>query len=118
MSLSKQIKARTNRRKFRIRGTQVSRGSKLRITVYRTLSNIYVQVIDDAKQITVASFSSLHLKNALGDKKTIAKNVGLELGKILNQEKIGNVFFDRGEYLYHGRVKALADGLRESGLNF
>jgi large subunit ribosomal protein L18 len=79
---------------------------------------VYAQIIDDAQQKTLASFSSLNLKKVTGDKKAVAKMVGMELGKLAVAKNIGDVFFDRGQYLYHGRVKALAEGLREAGLKF
>jgi large subunit ribosomal protein L18 len=118
MSLLKKIKIRTARRAFRVRNAQVVRGDRARVSVHRTLKQIYAQVIDDKTHQTLAAFSSLNLKNAKGDKTAIARQVGLELGKIAIQKNLTAVFFDRGHFLYHGRVKALADGLRESGLQF
>ena len=118
MSLLKKLKARHKRRTFRVRGAQQSRGTKLRISVYRSLDHIYAQIIDDAKGHTVLSCSSKVLTKATGPKKDVAKQVGLELGKLAVEKQIGDVFFDRGQYLYHGRVQALADGLREAGLKF
>jgi len=118
MSLLKTIQKRTIRRAFRVRNAQVSRGERIRVSVHRTLNQIYVQAIDDKNNSTVAAYSSLNLKNVKGDKKEIAKRVGIELGKMLIQKQLSLVFFDRGQFLYHGRVKALADGLRESGLQF
>ena len=112
MSSLRNFKRQTQRRIHRVRSNQ-SRGIRLRVCVYRSLSQIYVQIIDDNKHETVASYSSLQLK-----KTEVAKKVGLELGKIALNKKISDVFFDRGGYLYHGRVKALADGLREAGLKF
>ncbi len=118
MSLEKNLASRVRRRSFRVRNKFTSRGIKPRVTVSRSLQNIYVQLIDDSSGMTLASFSSLNLKNKSGDKKTVAKQVGLELGKLAAEKNINDVFFDRGSYLYHGRVKALAEGLREGGLNF
>ena len=118
MSLLKKIQLRTVRRTFRVRNAQPSRGERVRISVYRTLKQIYAQAIDDKTHQTVASFSSLTLAKVAGDKKEQARQVGLELGKVLLQKNLTSVFFDRGHFLYHGRVKALADGLRESGLQF
>ncbi|MFA5075387.1 MAG: 50S ribosomal protein L18 [Candidatus Babeliales bacterium] len=116
----KKIQQRTIRRVHRIKGSQNSRGLKLRICVFRSLKNMYAQIIDDNTQNTIASFSSLNLttKDKKTDKKEIAKKVGIELGKIALSKSIDKVFFDRGRYLYHGRVRALAEGLRESGLQF
>ena len=118
MSLFKKNKLRAKRRAFRVRGGQVSRGLKPRVAVYRSLSNIYAQIIDDNARVTLASFSSLNLKEKSGDKKAIAKLVGIELGKIALEKGVIDCFFDRGGNLYHGRVRALADGLREVGLKF
>lgn len=118
MSSLKKIRQTTQRRIFRVRGAQLHRGEKLRISVRRSLNQIYAQIIDDSKHETVLSYSSLQLKDAAGKKTEIAKQVGLELGKMALEKRIGDVFFDRGGYLYHGRIKALADGLREAGLKF
>ena len=118
MSLQKKIKLRRERRTFRVRGGLTRNGNSLRVSVCRSLKQIHAQVIDDSAHTTLASFSSLTLKNKTGDKKAIAKQVGIELGKLASSKGAEKVFFDRGRYLYHGRVKALADGLREGGLKF
>ena len=89
-----------------------------RLAVFRSNNHVYAQVIDDSTRTTLVSFSSLSLETKTGDKKAIAKQVGIELGKLATAKEIKDVFFDRGSYLYHGRIKALAEGLRESGLNF
>ncbi|MFA5306282.1 MAG: 50S ribosomal protein L18 [Candidatus Babeliales bacterium] len=117
MSLLRNFKRRAQRRVYRVRSNQ-ERGVRLRISVYRSLNNICAQIIDDNKHETVASYSSQQLDKTAGKKTEIAKKVGLELGKIAVTKKLGPVFFDRGGYLYHGRIKALADGLREAGLKF
>ncbi len=114
----KKIALRTKRRGFRVKNKLVSTGLKPRISVYRSLNQIYAQIIDDTTHTTMVSYSSLLLKDEQGDKKAIAKKVGLELGKLAITKDIKDVFFDRGAHLYHGRVSALADGLRESGLQF
>jgi large subunit ribosomal protein L18 len=114
----KKTSVRTKRRTDRVRGSQVSRGIKPRISVFRSLNHVYGQIIDDAAKKTLFSFSSRQLKDFSGDKKAVAKQVGIELGKIALQGNVKDVFFDRGNYLYHGRVAAFAQGLRESGLNF
>lgn len=118
MSLIKKIQVRTARRAFRVRNKQYSRGERVRVSVHRSLNHIYAQAINDATHQTVAACSSLSLKQAKGSKKEVAHQVGVELGKMLTKSNHVNVFFDRGQFLYHGRVKALADGLRESGLQF
>lgn len=118
MSLQKKITRRTKRRVFRVRNRFVSRGEKLRVTVFRSLNHIYAQIIDDKAGVTLVSASSAAIKGLKGDKKEVAKQVGMTLGKLAVEKNIGDVFFDRGRYLYHGRVRALADGLREGGLKF
>jgi large subunit ribosomal protein L18 len=115
---NKKIRIRAERRAYRVRNRQVSRGIKPRISVFKSLNHIYAQIIDDKAQSTLVSFSSLSLKKEAGDKKAIAQTVGLELGKKALEKGIKEVFFDRGNYLYHGRIKSLAHGLRESGLVF
>lgn len=117
-TVNKKTKIRAARRANRVRNHQVSRGVKPRISVFKSLSHIYAQIIDDKTHSTLVSFSSLNLKKESGDKKTIAQKVGAELGKKALEKGIRVVFFDRGNYLYHGRIEALAHGLRESGLNF
>ena len=120
MSIQKKIAKRTTRRTFRVRNKlrRINRAGRLRIAVYRSNKNIPAQIIDDSKHVTLVSFSSSQIEKATGDKTAVAKQVGIELGKKALEQKLENVFFDRGQYLYHGRVKALADGLRESGLQF
>lgn len=115
---NKKINKRTQRRVFRVRKKLLSKGQKFRVSIFRSLNQIYAQIIDDNNKTTVASCSSLILKEKTGSKKEVAKLVGLELGKIALQKSITNVFFDRGKYLYHGRIAALAEGLRESGIKF
>ncbi|EKE05167.1 MAG: 50S ribosomal protein L18P [uncultured bacterium] len=88
-----------------------------RVSVFRSLKYIYAQVIDDINSTTLVSCSSLELKNLKGDKKAIANAVGKELAKRAQEKGITTAVFDRGSFLYHGRVKALAEGLREGGLN-
>ena len=91
-----------------------------RLCVYRSTKNIYAQVIDDVNGTTLASASSLDKDLALsyGGNKEAAKAVGEKLGKVALAAGIKEVCFDRGGYLYHGRVKELADGAREAGLQF
>jgi large subunit ribosomal protein L18 len=118
VSEQKRIAAQRKRRTFRVRNAFQGSTEKPRVSVFRSLQHIYAQVIDDANGVTLASFSSLNYKGEKADKKAIAKHVGLELGKMAQEKAIKEVFFDRGRFLYHGRVKALAEGLRESGLKF
>jgi len=118
MSLQKTISKREIRRAHRVRNKQVSRGEKPRVSVFRSLKHISVQIIDDKAQKTIVSYSTEQDKNLKGDKKEQAKAIGIKLAKMALDKSIKDVFFDRGCYLYHGRVKALAEGLREGGLNF
>jgi len=88
-----------------------------RLSVYRSLGQIYAQIIDDSEGKTLASSSSLKLK-VKGKKSEISKKVGLEIAKAAIAKGINTVVFDRGSFPYHGRVKALAEGAREGGLKF
>ena len=109
---------RRNRGRKKIAGT----ASQPRISIYRSLTNIFAQVIDDDKGVTLASSSTIakDLRDSLkGLKKAEkAKMVGKKLAEICKAKGIENVVFDRGGYRYQGRVKALADGAREGGLQF
>lgn len=93
-----------------------------RLCVYRSTSNIYAQVIDDVKGVTLVSSSTLakDMVKAVADmtKSEAAKAVGADIAKKALEAGITNVVFDRGGYVYTGRVKMLADGAREAGLNF
>lgn len=86
-----------------------------RLNVYRSNKNIYAQIIDDENGVTLASASSMKMK---GNNTEIAAKVGEAVAKEAKKAKITKVVFDRGGYLYHGRVKALADAARENGLEF
>ena len=91
-----------------------------RLNVYRSNNNIFAQIIDDEKRVTLVSASSIdkELKLENGGNVEAAKKVGELLAKRAKKANISNVKFDRGGYLYHGRVKALADAARENGLEF
>ncbi len=93
-----------------------------RLCVYRSLSNIYAQIIDDEKGVTLVACNTTQ-KNIKGKVKNLtnkeqAKLVGEEIAKLALKKKITEVVFDRGGYLYTGRVKELADGARAAGLKF
>lgn len=120
MSMQKKITKRADRRAFRVRNNLrlINREGRLRVTVFRSNRYITAQIIDDSQQKTVLSFSSKQLTGAEGDKKALAQLVGVELGKQAIAQNITEVVFDRGSYLYHGRVAALAQGLRDSGVQF
>ncbi len=89
-----------------------------RLSVFRSAKHIYAQVIDDTNGATLVSASSLSLKLEDGGNKEGAKKVGEAIAKACSDKGIDTVVFDRGGYLYHGRVKELADGAREGGLKF
>lgn len=93
-----------------------------RLNVYRSLNHIYVQVIDDTKGVTIASASTMEkaIKEKVADmtKVEAAKVVGQMAGERAKAKGVEKVVFDRGGYLYTGRVKAVAEGAREAGLNF
>ena len=115
--------SRENRRKGRVRrALRRSAYGRLRLSVFRSSKHIYAQVIDDAKGETLAAASSME-KEIRGDAKTganvaAAKAVGERLAARAKEKGVKQVVFDRGGYLYHGRVKALADAAREGGLEF
>ncbi|HZW61748.1 MAG TPA: 50S ribosomal protein L18 [Candidatus Babeliales bacterium] len=117
MSVLKNIKKRAQRRALRTRKSLKRHSVLPRVSVFRSANHIYAQIIDDAAQTTVASCSSVDLKNTKGDKKAVAHAVGLELASRAKKKGIETAVFDRGSFLYHGRVKSLADGLREGGLS-
>ena len=114
---------RTVRRTAKVRrNIRRAAGNRARLSVFRSSKHIYAQVIDDADGQTVASASSLE-KDMRGNLKTganieAAKVVGKRLAERAAAKGIKEVVFDRGGYLYHGRVKALADAAREGGLDF
>lgn len=89
-----------------------------RLSVYRSSKNISVQLIDDATGTTVASASTLEDKKAKGSDVAAAERIGKLIAERAKKAKVEDVIFDRGPYLYHGRVKALADAAREAGLKF
>ena len=116
-------KESTQRRAQRVR-RQIKKvsGDRLRLSVYRSSKNIHAQIIDDAKGHTVAAASSIEkdLKGSLktGADTAAAAAVGKLLAERASKAGITTVVFDRGPYIYHGRVKALADAAREGGLSF
>ena len=90
-----------------------------RLNVFRSEANIYAQIIDDVNGVTLVSASSLEKDfNVEGTKSDAAKQVGMNVAERAKAKGIENVVFDRGGYLYHGRVQALAEGAREGGLKF
>ncbi len=103
--------------KARIRKKVDGHGDRPRLSVYRSGRHVYAQIIDDTNGKTLVAFSTLE-----GDLKTknvdSAKKVGMEIAKRAMDKNIKNVVFDRSGYVFHGRIKAVADGAREAGLSF
>lgn len=106
------------RRHARVREKVIGTAEKPRLCVFRSNRHIEAQIIDDVKGVTLVSSSSLQLKLENGSNCEAAKQVGLDLAKKAQAKGIEIVAFDRGGYLYHGRVAALADAAREGGLKF
>lgn len=107
------------RRHKRVRGKIFGTAQKPRLCVFRSLKNIYAQVIDDENGKTLASASSLDKEfNQYGGNIDAAKLVGQAVAKAAMDKGITEVVFDRGGYIFHGRVAALAEGAREAGLKF
>ena len=107
------------KRHRRVRGKISGTARCPRLNVFRSSKHIYAQVIDDVKGVTLVAASSMDKDfEGFGGNKEAAKKVGQLVGKKALEQGIETVVFDRGGYLYHGRVKELADGARESGLKF
>jgi large subunit ribosomal protein L18 len=100
----------------RIRRKLAGTGERPRLNVYRSLNHIYAQVIDDQTGQTLASASSIKLKT--GGNVAAAREIGKKVAELAVEKGIKKVVFDRGGYIYHGRIKALADAAREAGLDF
>jgi len=120
--LAESKKESKKRRHTRIRKKMLGTPERLRLSVYRSLNHIYAQIIDDTKGATIVSASSLDKelteeKSHKGNIKT-AKLVGELIAKRALEKGIRKIVFDRGGYLYHGSVKALAEATREAGLEF
>ena len=114
MALSSRQSADKRARRTRIRLKALSNG-RPRLSVFRSSKNIYAQVIDDSKGVTLAAASSLGGK---GSDKDAAAKVGKAVADAAIKAGVKDVVFDRGGFIYHGRIKALADAAREAGLNF
>lgn len=111
--LSRRDKLRLSIRR-KISGT----AQKPRLSVFRSNSHIYAQLIDDVASVTLAAASTAEMTEATGTKVELSTKVGTMLAEKAIAKGILNVVFDRGGYLYHGRVKALAEGARQGGLQF
>ncbi len=105
----------------RIRAKMAGTAERPRLNVYRSLNHIYTQLIDDANGVTIASASTVTAKGTerkAGGNIAAAREVGTLIAERGKEKGIKKVVFDRGGYLYHGRIKALADAAREAGLDF
>lgn len=112
-------KAQRLHRHKRVRGKVSGTPERPRLNVFRSETNIYAQIIDDTKGVTLVSASSLEKGfEGPGSNCEAAKKVGEAIAQRAKDKGIEAVVFDRGGYLYHGRVKALAEGAREGGLQF
>ncbi|KRL77143.1 50S ribosomal protein L18 [Ligilactobacillus equi] len=117
--ISKPDKNKTRQRRHaRVRGKISGTSECPRLNVYRSNKNIYAQVIDDVAGVTLVSASTLDSEVSGNTKTEQAASVGSVVAKRAAEKGITDVVFDRGGYLYHGRVKALAEAARENGLNF
>ncbi len=109
-------KETTRKRRHNKIRKKIASSKRPRLVVTRSLTHTYAQIIDDEKNITLASSSDMKMKK--GTKTEKALELGKEIGKLAKEKKIETVSFDRNGYKYHGRVKAVADGAREAGLKF
>jgi len=117
MDTTKVKAKRKLRRKIRVRKHVLGSSERPRLSVFRSLSHIYAQIIDDTTGKTLVSASSVEAK-AVGGNKAAATEIGKRLAEKAKAAGIGKVAFDRNGFKYHGRVKALADGARAGGLQF
>ncbi|MDO8801169.1 50S ribosomal protein L18 [Phenylobacterium sp.] len=119
MALTPRDTAKRRAERTRIRLRSLANG-RPRLSVFRSSKQIYAQIIDDARGVTLAAASSLEGddKKVKGSDKDAAARVGALVAQRAIEKGVKDVVFDRGGYIYHGRVKALADAAREAGLNF
>ena len=110
------------RKKFRIRNKikKVSGSDRFRLSVFRSAKNISAQIFDDEKNITLLSVSSIEkdIKAMKSNKTDLSKIVAEKMAKKAQEKKIKKIYFDRGKYKYHGRVKLFAETLRKNGMEF
>ena len=111
------------RKRFRVSNKvkRVAANERLRLSITRSAKNISAQIIDDNKKVTLLSASSVEKDLKSGEKKSkteLSKLVALKLAKKAQEKNITKIYFDRGSYKYHGRVKAFAETLRENGMEF
>ena len=119
MVSKKDKNAQRLKRHARVRAKISGTTERPRLAVYRSNANIYAQIIDDIKGVTLCSASSVEKDfEGIGSNKEAAKKVGKAIGEKALAKGIETVVFDRGGYIYHGRVSELAEGAREAGLKF
>ena len=122
MTRAKETTVQRKARRVRYKLSQINRAGLPRLSVHRSNNQIYAQVIDDVNGVTLAAASTIDkdLKSSLKTGATIdsAAKVGKLVGERAKKAGVTKVMFDRGAFLYHGRIKALADGAREAGLEF
>ena len=110
------------RKKFRIRNKikKVAGSDRFRLSIFRSAKNISAQIFDDEKNITLLSVSSIEkdIKAMKSNKTDLSKIVAEKMAKKAQEKKIKKIYFDRGKYKYHGRVKLFAETLRKNGLEF
>lgn len=107
-----------NRKKVKSKINSFGSESRPRLSIFRSNEHIYIQAIDDEKGRTLASASSLKVKEGKMGKSEKSTQVGKSLAEQLKKLNVEKAVFDRGAYRYHGRVKALADSIREGGIKF
>ena len=119
MVSKKDKNAQRLKRHARVRGKISGTTERPRLAVYRSNANIYAQIIDDVKGVTLCSASTVEKDfEGIGSNKEAAKKVGKKIAEKALAGGITEVVFDRGGYIYHGRIQELADGAREGGLKF
>lgn len=118
MGLTENIKSQRERRKRSIRIKISGTPERPRLTVYKSLKYVSAQIIDDTKGITLVSASSQEKDLKSGKNVDVAKEIGKVIATRAKEKNINEVVFDRNGYIYHGKIKSLADGARESGLKF
>lgn len=115
MSVQKKIAAARIRRTQRVRKKTRNKVTP-RVSIFKSANHMYAQLIDDSQQKTLASCSTLELKDVKGSKKEVAQAVGKEFAQRVLKAGIEEAVFDRGPFLFHGRVAALAQGIKDGGL--
>jgi len=113
----------TTRKKYRVTNKlkKVSKPDRFRLSIFRSSKNISAQIIDDAKNITLLSASSVEKdikESKIKNKSDLSKIVAEKLAKKAQEKKINKIYFDRGIYKYHGRIKIFAETLRKNGMEF